>query len=158
MEFTREDEFEEDDKPKGLNKFKKIGTTIKLVSSLSTKIVPDMGDRPSMDSVRVSNRWYYKLVIFSLVRQYLKSLSGIPGRSSQSGRQRRAALATHEQNEETNMRRQVEKILTEKEHLFVLHPHSSVRFYWDLASIIILLINVVTIPLGKHFLTLRFFS
>ena len=55
MEFTREDEFDEDDKPKGINKFKKIGTTIKLVSSLSTKIVPDMGDRPSMDSVRDPN-------------------------------------------------------------------------------------------------------
>ena len=81
-----------------------------------------------------------------------KALSGIPGRSStQNARQRRAALATAEQNEETNMRRQVEKILTEKEHLFVLHPHSSVRFYWDLASIIILLINVVTIPLGEFF-------
>ena len=81
-----------------------------------------------------------------------KTLSGIPGRSStQNARQRRAALATAEQNEETNMRRQVEKILTEKEHLFVLHPHSSVRFYWDLASIIILLINVVTIPLGECF-------
>lgn len=128
MEFTKEDAFdEEDEKPKGINKFKKIGTTIKLVSSLSTKIVPDMGDRPSMDS-------------------------GIPGRSStQNARQRRAALATAEQNEETNMRRQVEKILTEKEHLFVLHPHSSVRFYWDLASIIILLINVVTIPLELSF-------
>ena len=57
MEFTKEDEFDEqDEKPKGINKFKKIGTTIKLVSSLSTKIVPDMGDRPSMDSVRVSIR------------------------------------------------------------------------------------------------------
>ena len=56
MEFTKEDAFdEEDEKPKGINKFKKIGTTIKLVSSLSTKIVPDMGDRPSMDSVKVSN-------------------------------------------------------------------------------------------------------
>ena len=55
MEFTQDDTMDDqDEKPRGINKFKKIGTTIKLVSSLSTKIVPDMGDRPSMDSVSVS--------------------------------------------------------------------------------------------------------
>ena len=45
--------------------------------------------------------------------------------------------------------RNVEKIMEEKTHRFVLHPHSSFRFYWDLVSIIILMINVVTIPLGE---------
>ena len=65
-------------------------------------------------------------------------------------RTRRVALTTHSDvNEETAMRRQVEKTLTEKTHLFVLHPHSSFRFYWDIVSIVILMINVVTIPLGK---------
>ena len=47
---------------------------------------------------------------------------------SKMSRSRRVALTTHSDvNEETAMRRQVEKTLTEKTHLFVLHPHSSFR-------------------------------
>ena len=38
-------------------------------------------------------------------------------------------------------------------HMFVLHPHSSFRFYWDIVSIVILMVNVVTIPLGTHVYT-----
>ena len=69
---------------------------------------------------------------------------------SEHNKSRRAALITEtsEHNGSVDIKRKLEKVISEKTHTFVLHPHSSFRFYWDMISIVVLMINVVTIPLG----------
>jgi len=128
MEVENEEENKEkDDQVKGLKKFKKIGTSIKMVTKLSTTFIQtddeDNPDRQQVGQSKLANR-----------------------------KSRRAAIVSdNTANDSAEIKRNVEKIISEKTHSFVLHPHSSFRFYWDLVSIVILMINIVTIPLELSF-------
>ena len=118
---------ESKDQVMGLKKFKSMGTKIKVATKLSSTFLQD-NNGENRNSSTTGN-----LTTNSLTRKT-----------------RRAALATGAVTDSAEIKRTVEKRMSEKTHRFVLHPHSSFRFYWDLVSIIILMINVVTIPLGKN--------
>lgn len=125
MVVEEQAEEEKKEQTAGLRKFRKIGTSVKMVTKL-TSTATTHSDQPTVEPTR-----------------------GIRGNQTTT---RRAALASHDsENDSYQIKRNVEKIINEKTHRFVLHPHSSFRFYWDLVSIIILLANLVTIPLGEIF-------
>ena len=123
------EEAEKGDQVSGLRKFRKIGTSIKMVTKLSSTFIGSDDDPTRDTTTQVTNR----------------SNGG-------ARKTRRAALVSdNTANDSAEIKRNVEKIISEKTHSFVLHPHSSFRFYWDLVSILILMINVVTIPLELSF-------
>ena len=123
---SSEENKEKEDQVTGLKKFRKIGTSIKMVTKLSTTFIQaDDEDNPD--------------------RQNAIS----PSKMGPNRKSRRAAIVSdNTANDSAEIKRNVEKIISEKTHCFVLHPHSSFRFYWDLVSIVILMINIITIPLG----------
>ena len=128
-----EEQAEEEEKKEqitGLRKFRKIGTSVKMVTKLTS----------------TTN--------IAATAAHSDQTAPAPAETTRTFRAnqattRRAALASHDaQNDSYQIKRNVEKIINEKTHRFVLHPHSSFRFYWDLGSIIILMANLVTLPIG----------
>ena len=121
-------EDEQKDQVGGLKKFRKIGRSVKMVTSLTQNL--NLTKAEGTENTTLATH----------------DVQVRPARTV-----RRAAIADSTATDQAEIKRNVEKIIEEKTHRFVLHPHSSFRFYWDLISIIILMINVVTIPLGKIF-------